>query len=59
LLALVVILVVARILGAIFRKMHQPRVMGEVVAGILLGPSFLGWLAPDLAFQVLPANIAP
>jgi len=59
LLALVVILVVARILGAIFRKMHQPQVMGEVVAGILLGPSFLGWLAPDLAFQVLPANIAP
>src|SRR5271169_6424033 len=49
LLALVVILVVARILGAIFRKMHQPQVMGEVVAGILLGP----------CFQVLPANIAP
>jgi Kef-type K+ transport system membrane component KefB len=59
LLALVVVLVVARILGAIFRKLNQPRVMGEVVAGILLGPSFLGWLAPAAASQVLPANIAP
>jgi hypothetical protein len=54
LLALVVILVVARILGAIFRKMHQPQVMGEVVAGILLGPSFLvGWLR-TLLFRSFP-----
>ena len=59
LLALVVILVVARILGAMFRRINQPQVMGEVVAGILLGPSFLGWLAPGLAFQLLPVNIAP
>lgn len=41
-----VILVVARIVGFIFRKIHQPQVMGEMVAGILLGPSLLGWLAP-------------
>jgi Kef-type K+ transport system membrane component KefB len=58
LLALVIVLVVARILGAIFRKLNQPQVMGEVVAGILLGPSFLGWLAPGAASQILPANIA-
>jgi Kef-type K+ transport system membrane component KefB len=59
LLALVIVLVVARILGAIFRKLNQPQVMGEVVAGILLGPSFLGWLAPGAAAQILPGNIAP
>jgi len=59
LLALVVILVVARILGAIFRKINQPQVMGEVVAGILLGPSFLGWLAPAAASHILPVSIAP
>jgi Kef-type K+ transport system membrane component KefB len=59
LLALVVVLVVARILGAMFRKLNQPQVMGEVVAGILLGPSFLGWLAPGIASQVLPVNAAP
>ena len=59
LLALVVVLVVARILGAMFRRLNQPQVMGEVVAGILLGPSFLGWLAPGVASQVLPGNTAP
>jgi Kef-type K+ transport system membrane component KefB len=59
LLTLVVVLVVARILGAMFRRLNQPQVMGEVVAGILLGPSFLGWLAPGVASQILPANTAP
>lgn len=41
LLALVLIIIVARILGAFFRRLNQPRVVGEIVAGILLGPSFL------------------
>jgi Kef-type K+ transport system membrane component KefB len=59
LLALVVIIVVARILGAMFRRLNLPQVMGEVVAGILLGPSFLGWLAPEVASRALPANTAP
>ena len=59
LLALVVIIVVARILGALFRRLNLPQVMGEVVAGILLGPSFLGWLAPEVASQILPVNTAP
>lgn len=59
LLALIVVIIVARILGAMFRKLNQPQVMGEVIAGILLGPSFLGWLAPGAASQVLPVNIAP
>ena len=43
LLALVLIIVVARILGTLFRRLNQPRVVGEIVAGILLGPSL--WLA--------------
>jgi len=59
LLALVVIVISARILGAIFRWLHQPQVMGEVIAGLLLGPSFLGWLAPQLSSQLLPPAIAP
>ena len=33
--------------------------MGEIVAGMLLGPSLLGWLAPQAYGQLLPANIAP
>ena len=59
LLALVVIVIAARILGAIFRWLHQPQVMGEVIAGLLLGPSFLGWLAPHVSSQVLPPSIVP
>ena len=37
-----VILIVARLVGWLFRKLHQPRVIGEMVAGIMLGPSLLG-----------------
>jgi Kef-type K+ transport system membrane component KefB len=59
LLALVVIIVVARILGALFRRLNLPQVMGEVVAGILLGPSFLGLLAPEVASRILPVSTAP
>jgi Kef-type K+ transport system membrane component KefB len=58
LLALVVVLVAARALGALFRKLNQPQVVGEVIAGILLGPSFFGWLAPSVASKVLPATIS-
>src|SRR3712207_8753820 len=36
---LVVILVVVRLVGWIFTKLHQPTVIGEILAGILLGPS--------------------
>ena len=59
LLALVVIVIATRILGAVFRWLHQPGVMGEVIAGLLLGPSFLGWLAPQVSSQLLPPAIAP
>jgi Kef-type K+ transport system membrane component KefB len=48
------ILVVARMMGWLFRKIHQPRVIGEMVAGILLGPSLLGWLAPAVSATLFP-----
>jgi Kef-type K+ transport system membrane component KefB len=48
------ILVVARLVGWLFRKLHQPRVIGEMVAGILLGPSLLGWLAPNISANLFP-----
>lgn len=37
----------------------QPPVIGEILAGILLGPSLLGWLAPDLQHHLLPAAALP
>jgi Kef-type K+ transport system membrane component KefB len=51
-----VILIVARAVGWAFRKIHQPQVVGEMVAGILLGPSLLGWLAPDLSSFLFPPD---
>ena len=49
------ILAAARLIGWLFRKIHQPRVIGEMVAGILLGPSLFGWLAPGLHETLFPA----
>jgi Kef-type K+ transport system membrane component KefB len=49
------ILIVARLIGWLFGKIHQPRVVGEMVAGILLGPSLLGWLAPNISAHIFPA----
>src|SRR6266540_2021710 len=49
-----VILIVARLVGWLFRKLHQPRVIGEMVAGIMLGPSLLGWLAPGASAALFP-----
>jgi Kef-type K+ transport system membrane component KefB len=59
LLALVVIIVVARVFGALFKRLQQPAVIGEVIAGIALGPSLLGRLAPETARFVLPPMVAP
>src|SRR5262245_33498811 len=50
-----VILIVARLAGWLFRKLHQPRVIGEMVAGIMLGPSLLGWVAPGASAALFPA----
>src|SRR6185436_10375506 len=46
LLQLVVIVIASRLVGKLFLMMGQPRVMGEIVAGIILGPSLLGQLSP-------------
>jgi K+:H+ antiporter len=50
------ILIVARLVGWLFGKLHQPRVVGEMLAGILLGPSLLGWLAPSISATVFPSD---
>jgi len=59
LLALVVIIVAARLVGALFRRLGQPPVIGEVIAGILLGPSLLGRVAPYAYAFLLPPTVAP
>ena len=52
---LVVIVAAARLCGAIATRIAQPRVVGEMAAGLLLGPSVLGRMAPELSRALVPA----
>jgi Kef-type K+ transport system membrane component KefB len=54
LLQLIVIVAVARCVGLCFRRIGQPAVVGEMFAGLALGPSFLGAAAPQCAAFVFP-----
>ena len=51
---LTVILGTCRGLGWVFARVRQPLVVAEMVAGFLLGPSFLGWVAPTLQVRLFP-----
>lgn len=57
--AIAVILLVARAAGALARRLGQPAVIGEIVAGLALGPSLLGLLPGDLPHAVFPAPARP
>ncbi len=59
LVALAAVLVLGRCLGLLFRYVGQPPVIGEVVGGILLGPSFLSQVWPEAAAFILPSAVAP
>ena len=55
-LQLLVLLGVARGLGGLMRRVGQPAVLGELAAGLLLGPSVLGRLAPEFSVWLFPAD---
>lgn len=58
LMQMIVIILAARALGAVFRRIGQPAVTGEMLAGILLGPSLLGLAWPAAhAFLFPPASL--
>ncbi|HXW85238.1 MAG TPA: cation:proton antiporter, partial [Candidatus Binataceae bacterium] len=59
LLALVVVIVMARGVGSLFRVFHQPPVVGEIIAGIMLGPSLLGRIAPGAQSYLFPHSVVP
>jgi len=60
LLCLAAVTLFARFVGGVFRRyLKQPPVMGEILAGILLGPSLLGVVWPDAQAFLLPASVAP
>ena len=51
---LAAILAVCRVVGLIFRKLGQSQVVSEMIAGVLLGPSLLGWISPRLVTLLSP-----
>jgi Kef-type K+ transport system membrane component KefB len=51
---LAVILMACRAIGAVMPRIGQPKVIGEMIAGILLGPSLLGLLAPSAQAMLFP-----
>jgi Kef-type K+ transport system membrane component KefB len=59
LLQIIIIIAATQLLGSVFKKIGQPAVIGETVAGILLGPSLLGLLFPSVFRFVFPAESLP
>lgn len=59
LLALIIIIVATRIGGVLLKFLNQPSVIGEIIGGILLGPSLLGRIAPETMSFLFPTSIAP
>ncbi len=57
--AVAVVVLVARAFGWLAVRVAQPRVMGEVIAGIVLGPTVFGALLPDLQVLVFPVDVIP
>ena len=56
LLQLALLLLVARGLGELMRRINLPPVVGELLAGVALGPSFFGLILPSIQAQVFPKS---
>jgi len=54
-----IIMIVARVFGRLARAVGQPPVVGEIIAGIALGPSLLGLLPGDLDGKLFPPEVLP
>lgn len=58
-LQLAIILLTCRVVGAMAKYIGQPQVVGEMIAGVLLGPSLLGLLSPSFSETLFPAESKP
>lgn len=54
-----IVIVAARLMGAAFRRIGQPAVLGEITAGVLLGPTLLGAFPGDLDQLLFPMSARP
>jgi Kef-type K+ transport system membrane component KefB/nucleotide-binding universal stress UspA family protein len=52
-----VLLLVARLMGEIAQRLNQPSVVGEILAGIILGPSLLAGFFPGIGEWIVPQNV--
>jgi Kef-type K+ transport system membrane component KefB len=59
LLALAAVVGMARACGGLARRVGQPAVIGEIVAGLLIGPSCLGWMVPTLSQALFQPAVLP
>ena len=50
---LFVMFTAAKVMAEIFERLHQPAVVGEILAGVIIGPSLLGWVEPNLTTETL------
>src|SRR5437764_4949434 len=46
-LSMLIVFVSAKLLAELFERLNQPGIVGEILAGVLIGPSVLGWMAPN------------
>jgi Kef-type K+ transport system membrane component KefB len=53
------ILGVCRVVGMIFKRLGQSQVVSEMIAGVLMGPSLLGWIAPGPSAYLFPPESKP
>ena len=49
-----IVLALSRLMGVIFARLHQPQVVGEMLAGIMLGPSLFGLCSPRASATLFP-----
>lgn len=56
LIALSFMLLFAKLFGEFFRFLKQPSVVGEIIAGIVLGPTILGFISPEIFNSIFPAS---
>lgn len=54
-----IVIVAARLMGRLFQRFRQPAVIGEILAGILLGPTLLGLFPGDLHLVLFPPDVRP
>jgi len=52
-LAMLLVFGAAKLLAELFERLNQPGIVGEILAGVLIGPSVLGWISPDAFLHAL------